>query len=63
MYVDHPKDKSKLTCLIYESGNLSDECKILGDFGNKYDKCRLTKDYRKEPATEKRFGINQEKIL
>ena len=36
-YVDNPKDRTKLTCLIHGHGNSSDEFKVLGDFGNKYD--------------------------
>ena len=30
MYVYHPKDGSKLTCLIHGPGHSSDECKVLG---------------------------------
>ena len=43
-YVDHPKDRSKLTCIIHGPGNSSDECKMLGDFGYKYFGIRPTKD-------------------
>ena len=31
-YVDHPKDISKLSCLIHVPRHSSDECNILGDF-------------------------------
>ena len=30
-YVDHPKDRSKLNCLIHGPGHSSDECKVVGD--------------------------------
>ena len=36
MYLDHLNDRSKLTCLIHDPGHSSDECKVLGRFGNKY---------------------------
>ena len=52
-YLDHPKDRSKLTCLIHGPGNSSDECNVLGDFGFKYSKIRTIKDYRQEPLYEK----------
>ena len=42
-------------------GHSSDECKVLGGFGSKYSKIRLTKDHGQEPATNKIFNINQEK--
>ena len=38
MYVDHPNDISKLTCLIHGLGHSSDECRLLGDFNYKYSK-------------------------
>ena len=47
----------KLTCLIHVPGNSSDEYKILGDFGNKYDKVGPTKDHGHEPEIKKKFGI------
>ena len=56
-YVDNPKDRLKLTCLIHVPGNSSDEYKILGDFGNKYDKVGPTKDHGHEPEIKKKFGI------
>ena len=60
IYVDNPRDRSKLTSLIHGPGHSSYKCKVLGDFGTKYAKFRLTKDHRKDPATRKKFGINQE---
>ena len=42
-YVNHPKDRSKQTCLIHGSIHSSDECKILEDFGNIYVKISPTK--------------------
>ena len=59
-YLDHTKDKSKLTCHIHGPINSSDECKVLGDFGTKYDTYRSTKDHRQDPATKKSFGRQQE---
>ena len=39
-YVDHPRDQSKLTCLIHGPGNSSDERKVLNDFSTEYAKGR-----------------------
>ena len=36
-YLDHSKDRPKQTYLIRGPGHSSDECKVLGDFGSKYD--------------------------
>ena len=47
-YVDHPKDISKLTCLIHGPGHSSYECKVLGNFGSKYSKRRPTKYHVQE---------------
>ena len=55
-YVDHPEDISQLTRIFQWPGHSSDECKVLGDFGNKYDKFRPTKDHRQETETKKKFG-------
>ena len=44
-YVDHPKDRSKLTFLIHGPGHSSDECKVLGYFGSKYYKIRPDKEH------------------
>ena len=52
-YVDHPKDRSKLNFLIHGPGHTSDECYVLGDFGNKYAKCMPTKYRSQEPAINK----------
>ena len=60
-YIDHLKDKSKLICLIHGPGNSSDKCKILGEFGTKYDNIRPTKVHRQAPATNNVFGRHQEK--
>ena len=59
-YVDHLKGRSKLTCLIHGPGHLSDECKVLGEFGTKYAKYRTTKDHSQDYATMKRFGKQQD---
>ena len=48
-YVDHPKDRSKLTCIIHGPGTSSDECKVLRNFGSEYSKRRPAKDRGKEP--------------
>ena len=50
MYVDHPKDRSKPTCIVNGPVNSSDECKILGDYGYKYSKSSPTKERWHEPA-------------
>ena len=52
-YVYHPKDRSKLTCLIHGPGHSSDECKVLVDFGSKYSKSRPTKECGHDPTTNK----------
>ena len=39
-YVDHMRDRSKLTCLIHSPGHSSYECRVLNDFGTKYAKER-----------------------
>ena len=59
-YAYHPKDRSKHTCIINGPGNLSDECKVLGDFGYKYYKNRPTKDSGHETATKEKFNRQQE---
>ena len=60
-YVDHLEDRLTLNFLIHVPGHSSDECKVLGGFGSKYSKIRLTKDHGQEPATNKKFNINPEK--
>ena len=50
-YVDHPKDRSKHTCLIHGTGHSSDEFKVQGDLGSKYSKGRSTKDRVHETAS------------
>ena len=59
-YVDHTKDRSKLTCLIHGPGNSSYECKVLGDFGSEYSKSRSTRSHCLEPTTKRKFGIHQD---
>ena len=36
-YVDHPIDKSKLTCLIHVNFHSLEQCKFLNDFDKRYD--------------------------
>ena len=60
-YVNHPRDQSKLTCIISGPGNSSDECKVLGDFGSKYTKIRPNKERSPELTLKKKVGIQQEK--
>ena len=45
-YVDSPRYRSKLTCLIHGIGNSSDEFKVLNNFVTKYAKCRHFKEHR-----------------
>ena len=59
-YVYHPKDRLKLTCLIHGPGHLSDECKVLGDFGCKYSKSRPTKYRGHNIATRNKFNRHQD---
>ena len=58
-YVNHPRDKSKLTCLISGPGHSSDECKVLSDFGSKYTKSRPNKERSPELTLKKKVGIQQ----
>ena len=59
IYVDHKKDRSKLTCLIHVPVHLLCRFKVLGNFGSKYSKSIPTKDRRKETETKKKFCIYQ----
>ena len=52
IYVDILNRESK-TCLIHDSRNSSDECKVLGDFGDKYDKIKPTNDHGNHPIPRK----------
>ena len=40
IYIDHPRYRSKLTCLIHGPGHSSDECRVINYFDTKYEKCR-----------------------
>ena len=59
-YSDHLRYKSKINCLIHSPGHLSDECKVLNDFGDKYAKGRDFGEHRKGPISNKTFGKKQE---
>ena len=59
-YVDHPRDRLKLTYLIHGPGHSSDKCKVLNYCGSKYTECRPSKECRKEPNSGK-IGKQQEK--
>ena len=48
MHVDIPSGKSK-TCLIHGPGHSSEECKVLGDFGTKYNNSRHNKYRGRNP--------------
>ena len=61
IYVYDSRDRSNKTCLIHGAGNSSDECNILGEFGNNYVKDRPTKDHRYYIAPKGKFGRQQEK--
>ena len=56
-YVDHPKGRYKLTCLINCPRHSSDQFKVLGDFSSKYSKSRPTKDLGREPTTKGKCDI------
>ena len=55
-YIDHPRDRSKLTCLINGLINSSDECKVLKYFGTKYAKGRPFKEIIQDTTSNKRSG-------
>ena len=57
IYVDHTKDRSKITCLIHVPVHLSCGFKVLGDFGSKYYKSIPTKNHRQGPTTKRKFCI------
>ena len=52
-YVNHPRDQSKLTCLIRGPGHSSDECKVLSYFVSKNTKSRLNKERSQELTLKK----------
>ena len=60
MYVDHPKDRPKPTCIIHGPKHSPDEYKVLGGFFSKYFKINPTKEHSTEPTTKNNFGIQQE---
>ena len=35
-YVDHPRDRSRINCLIHGHVNFSEKCKLLNEFGTRY---------------------------
>ena len=48
-YVDLPRDRSKLTCLIHGKGiQQSDHCKVINNFGTSYAAGRTFKEIRHE---------------
>ena len=58
--VDHPKDRSKINCLVHCPVYSSDECKVFVDFGSKYSKSGPSKERWQDPVAEKNT-IQQEK--
>ena len=60
MYVDHPKDRSKLTCIIHIPGHSSDEFKVFGAFGFKYSKIRLPQEQGQLTKKMNKSNINQD---
>ena len=60
-YVDHLKDRSRLTCLFHIPGHSSVECKVLGDFGSKYSERRPTKNHGQDTTKMNKFNRKQEK--
>ena len=61
LYVDCLMVKSK-TCLIHSPRSSSEECKVLGDFNNKYDKGNPTKDRSNHTVPRNKFNKQQENI-
>ena len=51
------------TCLIHGPGNSSDECKVLGEFGDKYAKGKPKKDYGNRPIPRKKINRQQKITL
>ena len=58
-YVYLPNNESK-TSIIHGLGHSSDECKILGEFENKYTAAQTTKDRGRKPVRRKIFQKKQE---
>ena len=58
-YVDYSKGESK-PYLIYGLGHLSDECKVLRDFGFKYVQSRHTKEPEHDSVPRNKFNKHQE---
>ena len=61
-HVDHSKSASK-TCMIHGVGHSSDECKILGKFGDNYAAAQSTKDQGRDPISRKRYHKKKRTIL
>ena len=59
-YVYHPRDISKLTCIINVPGDSSDEFKVINNFGAKYVTCRIFNESIQETTFNKRVFKNQE---
>ena len=51
------------TCFIYELGNSSGKCKVLGDFGAKYVKVKPTKENGNHSIPSKKFKRHMEKNI
>ena len=47
-------------CLIHGPRHYSDECKVLGNFGDKYTKSKPTKEHGNRPVPRKIFNRQQE---
>ena len=58
-YVDLPSVESKIY-LIHGPGYCSDECKVLGDFGDKYPNGKTTMDRGNHPVAGKKINMQQE---
>ena len=58
--MDHLRDRSKQSFLIYGPGNSSDECEILVGFSYKYSRIKPTKEQKQEPETKNKFGRQQD---
>ena len=58
-YVDYPNGRSKTTCIINGSGNLSDEFNVLRDFCFRYTKNRPTKESGHDPINRKKLCRQQ----
>ena len=52
-YVDHLRDRLKLTYLIHGPSHSSEHCQVLNDFGRRYYERRLFKELKQDTTSDK----------